>query len=180
MNKKMFGAGCLLVTALIWGIAFVAQDKAAVWVDGFTFQATRSLLAAVVLLCVQAGRSLARRKQNKGAHAPAESGILQEDKATRVRARRWLLLGGIGCGVLLCAASGLQQFGIANNTASPGKDAFITALYIVFVPVLGLFLGRRAQPHVYVSPILVSTNPALALNLPGMKMRLCGRTFKTF
>ena len=61
-----------------------------------------------------------------------------------------LLLGGLGCGILLCVATVLQQFGIAEVDTSPGKAAFITALYIVFVPVIALFLRRRSQPHVYV------------------------------
>ncbi|MBQ8356678.1 MAG: DMT family transporter [Clostridia bacterium] len=135
-HKQLGGTLMLLLTAFIWGVAFVAQDKGAAYVGSFTFQALRSLLATVLLTLLCMVRNGWAGK--KGTYTPPSK-----------EGRRTLLWGGIACGVLLCTASLLQQFGIANNTSSPGKDAFITALYIVFVPILGLLFGKRSQPHVY-------------------------------
>ena len=124
------------LAALFWGIAFVAQDKGAAHMDSFTFQATRSLIGSAALVPVFLVRDAIAKKN--GTYTPP----------TR-ESRKWLLWGGLICGVIVCSATLFQQFGIANNVSSPGKDAFITALYIVFVPVLSLFLGKRSQPHVY-------------------------------
>jgi drug/metabolite transporter (DMT)-like permease len=70
-------------------------------------------------------------------------------RAATLSERKTLLVGGVVCGLVLCLATVLQQFGIENNVTSPGKDAFITAFYIVFVPILSLFLGKRAPWHIY-------------------------------
>lgn len=139
MEKKnrFIGPLFLLGAALAWGFGFVAQDFGAAHVRGFTFQASRTAIAAIVLLIIVLVRDAYRRK--KGTYVPLST---QE--------RKHLLLGGGLCGAVLCAATAFQQFGIANNVTSPGKDAFITALYIVMVPLLGLFLGRRVHWHVYV------------------------------
>ena len=135
-KRKWMGTLLLFFAALIWGTSFVAQDVGAKTVDGFTYQAVRNLLGAAVLLplCFVSD-AVAKRK-----------GIWQPPTK---KGRQYLWLGGVGCGLLLCVAVVLQQFGIANNVTSPGKDAFITALYIVFVPVFGLLFGKRSQPHVY-------------------------------
>ena len=97
-----------------------------------TGSALRAAALAVVFLLMD------RARKKKGTY----------EKQSEVK-KRLTWISGAFCGVFLCAASALQQFGIASNTGSPGKDAFITALYIVFVPLFGLFLGRRAAPHVY-------------------------------
>ena len=137
MNRKqVVGTTLLFVAALIWGTSFVAQDVGAETIGSFTYQAVRNLLGAIVLLplCFVSGAISKKR------------GTWQPPTAS---SRRYLWLGGLGCGVLLSVAVVLQQFGIASNVTSPGKDAFITALYIVFVPVIGIFIGKRAMPHVY-------------------------------
>lgn len=131
----------LFLAALIWGTSFVAQDVGAETVEGFTYQAVRNLLGAMVLLPLCFVFDAVAKK--KGTYVSPTK-----------KSRRYLWLGGVGCGVLLCVAVVLQQFGIANNVTSPGKDAFITALYIVFVPVLGLLFGKRSQPHVYLCVIV--------------------------
>ena len=136
-RKKWLGPALLFLAAFIWGTSFVAQDVGAAHVDGFTYQAARNFLGAFVLLIVWLIKDGVSKRQ--GTYAPMSA-----------QSRRYLLLGGLGCGCLLCVATVLQQFGIQNNVTSPGKDAFITALYIVFVPVIGLFLKKIAQPHVYV------------------------------
>lgn len=136
-RKKIIGIVLLFFAALFWGIAFVAQDKGAAHMDGFTFQAVRSLIGSAALVPVFLTRDALAKKN--GTYVPPTAA-----------SRKWLLWGGLACGVIVCAATLFQQFSIANNVTSPGKDAFITALYIVFVPVFSLFLGKRAQPHVYV------------------------------
>ena len=135
-KQKISGSLLLLLTALIWGVAFVAQDEGVNFVGPYTFQAARTVLGAAALLLLCAGRMLLQKK--RGCYTPAPPAE-----------RKTLLIGGVACGLVLGLASMLQQLGIANNTSSPGKDAFITALYIVFVPLLGLFLGKRSQWHVY-------------------------------
>jgi len=134
------GPVLLFLAALIWGASFVAQDVGGV-VGSFTFQAIRNFLGALTLLLVCIVKDAWQKK--KGLYQPPTP-----------RSKKLLILGGIGCGLLLCVATVLQQFGIDANEASPGKDAFVTALYIVFVPVIALFFRRRSQIHVYLCVIL--------------------------
>ena len=113
----------LLLTAMIWGAAFVAQSVSMDYVGPFTFLCTRSILGGVVLLPVIA----VMRKQEKSAEKSEN--------------RRILFLGGICCGIMLFIGSALQQVGIQYTTA--GKAGFITAMYMVLVPICGLFFGKR-------------------------------------
>ena len=135
--KKYSGVLCCFLAALFWGTTFVAQDTAAKTIPPFTFLALRSFIGAAALVPV----FLIKDKLTRGKGQEQLSPVPSSPRMT------WL--GGALCGLFLCAASALQQLGIGNNTGSPGKDAFITALYIVFVPVIALFFGRRAQPHIY-------------------------------
>lgn len=123
---KPKNAMMLVLTAFIWGTAFVAQSVGMDYLEPFTFNGVRSFIGGAALIpCI-----LVLEKINgKGGKEKAESG------------RRDLLIGGIACGLLLFAASSLQQLGIQYTTA--GKAGFITAFYIVIVPVLGIFLGKR-------------------------------------
>ena len=138
MQKNKWGGSlCLLLAAVVWGFGFVAQDMGSTHVGPFTFQAARTLMATLALALLWAGRELYRMK--KGTYQK----MSPEEK-------KYLLIGGPVCGLILCAATCLQQLGISNNVTSPGKDAFITALYIVLVPLISLFFGKRVQPHIYV------------------------------
>lgn len=136
-TQQMKSSLILLLTALIWGVAFVAQSVGMDYVGPFTFNCVRSILGGLVLIpCIFV---LDR--------------IRPERKADQKRAgRRTLLTGGILCGILLCVASNLQQIGIAGT--SVGKAGFITALYIVIVPILGLFLRRKCSPTVWLGVLL--------------------------
>ncbi|MBR2011467.1 MAG: DMT family transporter [Clostridia bacterium] len=134
--RKSGGLVCCLLAAFFWGTTFVAQDTAAKTIPAFTFLALRSFVGAAALLVVFLVKDHIHKK--RGTFVPVEKGT-----------HKRTLLGGAFCGLFLCAASALQQLGIAGNAGSPGKDAFITALYIVFVPLFGLFLGKRAAPHIY-------------------------------
>ena len=134
--RRSGGLICCLLAAFFWGTTFVAQDTAAKTIPAFTFLALRSFVGAAALLAVFLIKDHIHKK--RGTFVPMKKG-----------AHKRTLLGGAFCGLFLCAASALQQLGIAGNAGSPGKDAFITALYIVFVPLFGLFLGKRAAPHIY-------------------------------
>ena len=124
----------LFLAAFIWGVAFVAQSVGMDYVGPFTFNAVRSVIGGLALLpCIVL---LGRRE-------PKEE--KKEDPKT-------LLTGGILCGIALCIASNLQQVGI--NYTTVGKAGFITAMYIVLVPILGIFLKKRAGIKVWISVVL--------------------------
>ena len=124
----------LLLTATIWGVAFVAQSVGMDYVGGFTFNAVRSIIGSIVLLPVI--WFLDRQK------TPA-AGTEEEKK----NGKKTLVMGGIACGICLCLASNFQQFGIKYTTV--GKAGFITACYIVIVPILGLFLKKKCSPYIW-------------------------------
>ena len=134
-RKKLRGNLMLTLTALIWGASFVAQSVGNELVGPFTFNAVRTLLGALTLLPVIALLDRLRGPQ------PART------VAEKRRAGKVLWLGGLCCGAALFAASTMQQVGISFTTA--GKAGFITALYIVLVPILGIFLGKRAPRIVW-------------------------------
>ena len=117
----------LVLTALIWGCAFVAQSVGMDYVGPFTFNMARFLIGAIVLLPVI---WFMDRQRKTG----AEKGAGQKT----------LIVGGICCGIALAVASTLQQWGILFTTV--GKAGFITAMYIVIVPLLGIFIGKKVRP----------------------------------
>ena len=128
MDKKQMRNTLLLVgAAFIWGTAFVAQSVGSGYVGPYTFLASRSWLACVFLL----GLMAVLRKMGKT--NSAAQGFWQNKPV--------LIKGGICCGVALFAASAAQQMGI--GTTSTAKAGFMTALYVVLVPVAGIFLGSR-------------------------------------
>ncbi len=133
-SKELRGALLLLLAAAIWGCAFVAQSVAAEKIGPFTFHTARSFLGGIVLLPVLLIRTA--REKKIGVYRP-----LTAEK------RRTLLLGGVLCGLALGVASCLQQIGIAYTTV--GNAGFITAMYILIVPVLGLFFRRRVGARVW-------------------------------
>lgn len=115
----------LLITSLIWGTAFVAQSEGMNYVEPFTYNALRTLLGGLILIpVILLFRFLDKRSGKK---------ITYSLKNT--------VIGGICCGIVLFAASSFQQSGIAHTTA--GKAGFVTALYIVIVPLIGIFLRRK-------------------------------------
>lgn len=137
MNKRIISNILLLVTALIWGSSFVAQ-KAGTALEPFTYNGIRTLVGGVSLVPV----ILILSKVGKGKAAEA----VPKDKKS-------LILGGIVCGTFLAIASNLQQFGMYFD-ADAGKAGFITALYIMIVPILGMFLGKRVRPLVWFCVLL--------------------------
>ncbi len=118
-----------LLTALIWGTAFVFQSVGADFIPSFTYNASRSVVATVALALILAVFPKLRE--------PPPEDISKKQNFKN------LALGGALCGAALTIASYLQQLGIAGTTV--GKAGFITALYIVIVPALGVFLGKKVS-----------------------------------
>lgn len=124
----------LLLTATIWGIAFVAQSVSMDYIGGFTFNSIRSLIGSLTLLPVIL--LLSKPKSAEEKNRPQTSSK-----------QKILITGGICCGIILCLASNFQQFGIKYTTV--GKAGFITACYIVIVPIIGLFLGKKCSKFIW-------------------------------
>ena len=130
-----------ILAALIWGTAFVAQDLCADVIDTFSFNAARSYIAVVVLLIIIF--IFDKAKKEKVELTPAE----------KKQSRRDLLVGGFCCGTALAIASNFQQAGIAAGTEA-GKAGFLTALYVVLVPLFGLFFRRKVSLPVWIAVVL--------------------------
>ena len=146
MNKtQVRNSFLLLLTAIIWGSAFVAQSVGMEHVEPFTFTFTRSIIGGMVLIPVivllRKTDSAAMRRDAQGKDVVGIKGITKYE---------WL--GGICCGVALCAASNFQQIGMLHTTV--GKAGFITALYVVIVPILGLFLRKRVPALIWFCVVL--------------------------
>lgn len=127
-----------MLAAFIWGTAFVAQSVGADYVEPFTFNAARSAVAFLFLLALCGVFRAVRRRDPKAETAPGS--------------RKELVIGGVCCGLALTVASNLQQKGLETTTS--GKAGFITALYIVIVPIAGIFLGKKAPKVIWVSVVL--------------------------
>ena len=128
----------LLLTAFIWGTAFVAQSVGMDYLEPFTFNGVRCLIGAIALLPCIWFFNRGKEKENK---------VNDENE------KRDLIKGGIACGILLFAASSLQQIGLVYTAA--GKAGFITAFYIVLVPVFGIFLHKNIGVQ-YTCPFLLN------------------------
>lgn len=137
MNKRSLKNSFLLfIAAFIWGVAFVSQSKGMEYVGPFTFNGIRSLIGAAVLLPVIAFR---RKK---------------EESERQQVSLKMNILGGVCCGLALTAASMFQQYGILYTTV--GKAGFITALYIIFVPILGIFMRKKVPGTVWISALMAA------------------------
>lgn len=132
MSKKTKGNILLLLTAFIWGSAFVAQKAGMEYIQPFTFNGIRCLIGAIFLIPVV----LIFAKDD-----PVPENATAEDKKAHNKA---LLIGGLCCGIAIFIASSLQQYGLLYTTA--GKSGFITALYVVLVPICGVFLKKKVRP----------------------------------
>lgn len=130
----------LLTTAVIWGVAFVAQSVGMDYIGPFTFNCVRNIIGGFVLIpCIW---FLKQWKEKEGVPEREEP---KKDNKT-------LFIGGICCGLALCLASNMQQIGIQYTTV--GKAGFITALYIIIVPIMGIFLKKKCGIRVWISVLI--------------------------
>ena len=167
-KRNLTGSLMLLFASIIWGGSFVAQDIALENVHSFTFNATRTLIGFVMLLpLILVFDKLAHRSGEGKKYRP------------RIDFTRSELIGGLVCGVLLCMAMNLQQTGLAFS--SPGKAGFLTALYIVFVPIFNIFFKKIPSPAIIVSvavaivgAYLLSVTESFRIGLGDTLLILCG------
>ncbi|QSX05787.1 DMT family transporter [Sedimentibacter sp. zth1] len=140
MNKKKSISTIMLVlTAIIWGSSFVAQSKGMDYIGPFTFNAVRNIIGGLVLIpFIYFFEKIYMNKVDK------ENEELKSNKK--------LIIGGVFCGLALFLGSTFQQFGIMCTTA--GKSGFITALYIVIVPILGIFIKKKIPFKVFISVVI--------------------------
>lgn len=143
----------LLLTSAIWGFAFVAQSVGMEYVKPFTFNSIRSVIGAFFLIpCIFLFKNHSGQSESSSAATSSPTSSVQADQVLSNSSssdRKTLIIGGICCGIVLAAASSLQQHGILYT--SVGKAGFLTALYIVLVPILGLFLRKHCSPLIWVS-----------------------------
>ncbi len=145
----------LFLTAVIWGVAFVAQSVGMEYVGAFTFNFVRCIIGGLVLIpCILFLDRLKGRDQESPKPQDKSGGVEAGNgaEAGKTQDGKTLITGGICCGTALCVASNLQQFGIKYTTV--GKAGFITAMYIVMVPLLGIFLKKKVGLKVWVSVAL--------------------------
>lgn len=154
---KAKGPILLLITAILWGFAFVAQTTASSDIGPFTFNASRNIIGAVFLTGV-----IAMRKRLGHDEAPQ----LGSDGNASGYTRKALVIAGVTCGVVLFAASYLQQAGITAypaGAAASGRSGLVTATYMIMVALMGVVVGKKTQPIVFV---------AVAVSMLGMYL-LC-------
>lgn len=122
-KRTLQGNLILMLTAVIWGVSFVAQRVGMEYIKPNTFNGIRTILGALILVPF----------------------VLFRDRTGKSRPcdKRKLIIGGVVCGALLCAAGTLQTWGMVYTTS--GKSGFITAMYMVFVPIIGLFAGKKIR-----------------------------------
>ena len=133
-NKRFYGNLMLILTALIWGSSFVAQSVGMDYIGPFTFNAIRCIIGGIVLIpiifIIDKVKKESQTKDNN----------------------KQLILGGILCGIALFTGSTFQQFGISFT--SVGKAGFITALYIVLVPLLGIVFKKKVSLKIWLSVLI--------------------------
>lgn len=165
-NQKLKGNSLLLLTALVWGISFISQSKGVESISPLAFNGIRSMLGGIVLLPVIAFLNF--NKKRKGEDVP--------------RINKTLIWGGVICGIFLCLASTLQTAGMVYT--SPGKAGFITALYMVIIPIIGLFTGKRPRPVIMLSVLiavsglyLMCIDSSLTINKGDVMIFICAFLF---
>ena len=151
-NSKFKGNAMLFLAALVWGVSFIAQSKGVEVISPLAFNGVRCLLGGVVLLPVIF--ALDGNKRRKGVEIQ--------------KVNKTLIVGGIICGVCLCLASTLQTMGMVYT--SPGKAGFITALYMVIIPIIGLFMGKKPSPVVLIAVAIAVAGLYLMCIDPGMEI----------
>lgn len=153
-QNNLKGSLILCTASLIWGLAFVAQSDAADLVPSFTFNALRSFIGAAALFVFY---KITNRK-SKDSFFPADKSL-----------KKQYFLAAAVCGLMLTISVNLQQFGLAaypSGAAAEARGGFITALYVVLVPVISFFMGKKTSPVICLS-VLVALSGFYLLCLSG-------------
>ena len=133
-NNAFKGSLVLLLVAFLWGISFIFQSMASKYMDAYTILYLRSIVGALTIL-------------------PFMLFFLKEDKKNNIKYKKKdLIIAPLLCGIALCLASLFQQMGL--ETVSAGKTGFLTSLYIILVPIFGLFLHKKCGLNVYISIVI--------------------------
>jgi len=174
MTKRMRGNVLLLLAAFIWGLSFVAQSEGMKYIGPFAFIGIRSMLAGVslaVFLGIRAAVSdgKKRKETNTGNVAEDVGKTSGDTKEAKLTGKKTLLLGGVSCGIILFAATMLQQIGILHNN-EPGKAGFITALYLILVPLAGIFFRKKIGAKVWIAVVLAVCGMYLLCITEGLHM----------
>lgn len=157
-KNPLKGSALLLIGSFIWGTTFVAQSMGTNHLDAFSFNCIRNFIGVFALIPVLLWQIYSSKEIVNSVQSLNSEDSLVERKTTSFSQKlkktfsKELLLGGLICGTALCLASNFQQLGIEYSTV--GKSAFITTLYIVLVPLLGLFFKKKLSLQVWCSVIL--------------------------
>jgi drug/metabolite transporter (DMT)-like permease len=162
MNNAIKSTCILTLSAMIWGFAFVAQRSGMEHVGPFFFNGVRTLLGAltlIVFLSIQGGAKRGAGAARVLPSDPAQAGARAGSSGGKPAAfltdeRKTLLQGGLLCGLVLFAGSNFQQIGLVFTTAS--KAGFITTLYIVLVPIFGIFLKHKTHWNTWTGVLLAA------------------------
>jgi drug/metabolite transporter (DMT)-like permease len=178
-NKKLISNFMLILTAIIWGTAFVAQSIAHDHIGTFTFNAARNIVGALVLIPYIIIANILKRNNS------TESDLENKEKLNfydRFKLNKNLIIGGILCGLALFGGSTFQQFGIKYTSA--GKSGFITALYIIFVPAFGIFLKKKVPFKIWLCILialvgfyLISIKDGFVINKGDLLTLICSFFF---
>ena len=167
MNKKTIqGMIFLFIATWAWGVAFVAQSVGTGYMNAFAFNCIRNLIGVLALLPVICFRRVKTIRNTS-------------PETSTKGSRKTLLLGGVICGAALCISANFQQLGIQYSTV--GKSAFITTLYIIFVPILGIFLKKKVTFKTWFGVVLAAIgmyllcmkNEAFTLGIGDIYLLLC-------
>ncbi|HUM56532.1 MAG TPA: DMT family transporter [Bacillota bacterium] len=139
MNKKIKSTIFLLLCAILWGVAFVAQRDGMADMGPFYFSAFRMYMGSLTLIpIIYLGDRLKKHEQGK-------SGMPEQTSVQKAAEKGYLIRGGVLCGTVIFFAANFQQVGLVSVSA--GKTAFITTLYIILVPLFGMFMKHR--PNIF-------------------------------
>lgn len=141
-KNNIKGSLILCLAALLWGLAFVVQNRAADKIPPFTFNCMRSFIGAAFLFAFMGIKSIFNKD------------YIPVPKAMN---KKLLLTGGIVCGVVLAISTNFQQFGIAaypDGVPTEARSGFLTALYVIIVPILSVFVKKKVPVVVWLSALV--------------------------